>query len=456
MMVTSVFSDTIAAVSTPMGVGGIAVIRISGKNAIDYAQRVLVSWHPDTSSDNTDAQHIVKSPVAHFCRISDLDDVVVTLFRAPHSFTGEDVVEISCHGSLYIQNELLRRLINAGCRTARAGEFTSRAFLNGKMDLSEAEAVAALIASQSEAEKNLALKQMRGGLSSPLQSLRDQLLHFTSLIELELDFADHEDLEFVNRGELQELATTIDKHLTQLTDSFAAGNAIKNGIAVTIVGAPNAGKSTLLNALLGEERAIVSEIQGTTRDTIEDTLYLGGLRFRLIDTAGIRNTSDPLEQMGVERSQKAIENAHIVVQVVDASEPQCIPLSLHNGQRYIVAYNKSDLVGNVIPCQIDEQPYVVLSAKNNDISSLREALIAIGQQMTSVNSVAVSNIRHYEALSRALMAIKNVEKGLEENVSGELLSLDLQDCLTALGEITGQITSQEVLNQIFSKFCIGK
>ncbi len=455
-MITSVFSDTIAAVSTPMGVGGMAVIRISGKNAIDYAQRVLVSWHPDTSSDNTDVQHIVKSPVTRFCRISDLDDVVVTLFRAPHSFTGEDVVEISCHGSLYIQNELLRRLINAGCRTARAGEFTSRAFLNGKMDLSEAEAVADLIASQSEAEKNLALKQMRGGLSSQLQSLRDQLLHFTSLIELELDFADHEDLEFVNRGELQELATTIDKHLTQLTDSFAAGNAIKNGIAVAIVGAPNAGKSTLLNALLGEERAIVSEIQGTTRDTIEDTLYLGGLRFRLIDTAGIRNTSDPLEQMGVERSQKAIENAHIVVQVVDAFDPQFIPLSLHNEQRYIVAYNKSDLVGNVIPCQADEQPYVVLSAKNNDISSLRDALIVIGQQMTSVNSVAVSNIRHYEALSRALMAIKNVEKGLEENVSGELLSLDLQDCLTALGEITGQITSQEVLNQIFSKFCIGK
>lgn len=455
-MMASVFSDTIAAVSTPMGVGGIAVIRISGKNAIDYAQRVLVSWHPDTSSDNTDAQHIEQSPVTHFCRISDLDDVVVTLFRAPHSFTGEDVVEISCHGSLYIQNELLRRLINAGCRTARAGEFTSRAFLNGKMDLSEAEAVADLIASQSEAEKNLALKQMRGGLSSQLQSLRDQLLHFTSLIELELDFADHEDLEFVNRGELQELATTIDKHLTQLTDSFAAGNAIKNGIAVAIVGAPNAGKSTLLNALLGEERAIVSEIQGTTRDTIEDTLYLGGLRFRLIDTAGIRNSSDPLEQMGVERSQKAIENAHIVVQVVDASDPQFIPLSLHNGQRYIVAYNKSDLVGHVIPCQPGEQSYVVLSAKNNDISTLRDALIVIGQQMTSVNSVAVSNIRHYEALSRALMTIKNVEKGLEENVSGELLSLDLQDCLTALGEITGQITSQEVLNQIFSKFCIGK
>ena len=456
MNTSSVFSDTIAAVSTPMGVGGIAVIRISGKNAIDYAQRVLVSWHPDTSSDNTDAQHIEQSPVARFCRIPDLDDVVVTLFRAPHSFTGEDVVEISCHGSLYIQNELLRRLINAGCRTARAGEFTSRAFLNGKMDLSEAEAVADLIASQSEAEKNLALKQMRGGLSSQLQSLRDQLLHFTSLIELELDFADHEDLEFVNRGELQELATKIDKHLTQLTDSFAAGNAIKNGIAVAIVGAPNAGKSTLLNALLGEERAIVSEIQGTTRDTIEDTLYLGGLRFRLIDTAGIRNTSDPLEQMGVERSQKAIENAHIVVQVVDASEPQFIPLSLHNGQRYIVAYNKSDLVGHVIPCQTGDQSYVVLSAKNKDISTLRDALIAIGQQMTSVNSVAVSNIRHYEALSRALMAIKNVEKGLEENVSGELLSLDLQDCLTALGEITGQITSQEVLNQIFSKFCIGK
>lgn len=461
MDISPVFSDTIAAVSTPMGVGGIAVIRISGKNAIDYAQRVLVSWHPDISADNSDAQHIVKSPVTRFCRIPDLDDVVVTLFRAPHSFTGEDVVEISCHGSLYIQNELLRRLIKAGCRTARAGEFTSRAFLNGKMDLSEAEAVADLIASQSEAEKNLALRQMRGGLSSELQSLRDQLLHFTSLVELELDFADHEDIEFANRGELNTLARTIEQHLKRLTDSFAAGNAIRNGIAVAIVGVPNAGKSTLLNALLGNDRAIVSEIQGTTRDTIEDTLFLNGLRFRLIDTAGIRSTDDPLEQMGVERSRQAIETAHIVVEVVDAANPQSVPLSLQEDQCHIIAYNKSDLVTDypVLSQDYDLKSKccpVVISAKNNEISPLREALAEIGQRLTAVSDTTISNARHYEALIRALSAIRNVEKGLSEHLSGELLSLDLQDCLTALGEITGQITSQEVLNRIFSKFCIGK
>lgn len=450
-MLTTSFSDTIAAVSTPAGTGGIAVLRVSGANAIEYVQRVISAWQPGGSS----------YPATHFCCIPDLDDVVVTLFKAPHSFTGDDVVEISCHGSLYIQRELLRRLIDAGCRTARAGEFTSRAFLNGKMDLSEAEAVADLIASQSEAEKTLALKQMRGGLSSELQILREQLLHFTSLIELELDFADHEDLEFVNRSELQQLAKTIEQHVARLTESFAVGNAIKNGIAVAIVGAPNAGKSTLLNALLGDERAIVSEIQGTTRDTIEDTLYLDGLRFRLIDTAGIRITSDPLEQMGVERSQRAIENAHIVVEVVDAVHPQFISLTLQKGQQHIVAYNKSDLVvsESFVAGMLKDtsaQTSVVISAKNKDVASLREVLIDKGRQMTTVSNIAISNVRHYEALTRSHAAIENVEQGLSENRSGELLSLDLQDCLTALGEITGQITSQEVLNQIFSKFCIGK
>ena len=329
------------------------------------------------------------------------------------------------------------------------------------MDLSEAEAVADLIASQSEAEKNLALRQMRGGLSSELQSLRDQLLHFTSLIELELDFADHEDIEFANRRELTTLARTIEQHLKRLTDSFAAGNAIRNGIAVAIVGVPNAGKSTLLNALLGNDRAIVSEIQGTTRDTIEDTLFLNGLRFRLIDTAGIRSTDDPLEQMGVERSRQAIETAHVVVEVVDAANPQSVPLSLQEDQCHIIAYNKSDLVTDY---PVLSQDYnlkskccpVVISAKNNEISPLREALAEIGQRLTAVSDTTISNARHYEALIRALSAIRNVEKGLSEHLSGELLSLDLQDCLTALGEITGQITSQEVLNRIFSKFCIGK
>jgi len=447
MIHSPVFSDTITAVSTPAGIGGIAVIRVSGFNSIDYVKAVIPSCQLEKPTPST-----------RFCRIPDLDDVVVTIFRSPHSFTGEDVVEISCHGSLYIQNELLRRLISAGCRLARAGEFTSRAFLNGKLDLIEAEAVADLIASQSEAEKNIALKQMRGGLSSELQSLRDQLLHLTSLIELELDFADHEDIEFVNRGELKALAHTIGQHLIRLTASFSAGNAIKNGIAVAIIGVPNAGKSTLLNALLGDERAIVSEIQGTTRDTIEDTLFLNGLRFRLIDTAGIRQTSDPVEQMGVERSQKAIETAHIIVEVVDATKPEFIPLYLKNNQRHIIAFNKSDLaqVSDNAINKNNKSLSVSISAKNNDIAPLCQALTDIGQNMTDSNDVIISNARHYEALTRALEAIKNVEKGLTNNVSGELLSLDLRDCLTALGEITGQITSEEVLGQIFSKFCIGK
>lgn len=455
MNAATAFQDTIAAVSTPAGTGGIAVVRISGPDAVDCARKVLTSWQPDLESP-------LSVPCTRFCRIPDLDDVVVTLFRAPRSFTGEDVVEVSCHGSLYIQNELLRRLINAGCRMARAGEFTSRAFLNGKMDLSEAEAVADLIASQSEAEKNIALRQMRGGLSSELQSLRDQLLHFTSLVELELDFADHEDIEFVNRDELKALARTIEQHLTRLTASFAAGNAIKNGIVVAIAGVPNAGKSTLLNALLGDERAIVSEIQGTTRDTIEDTLFLNGLRFRLIDTAGIRESSDPLERMGVERSRKAIETAHIVVEVVDATQPQFIPLPLQNGQTHIIAYNKSDLVekADTLPTinsgHSDQPVCVAVSAKNHAISPLLDALTEAGRHLTAASNVVVSNARHYEALTRALTAIRNVEKGLSEGVSGEFLSMDLQDCLSALGEITGQITSQEVLNQIFSKFCIGK
>ncbi len=455
MNTASAFQDTIAAVSTPAGTGGIAVVRISGPDAVDCAKKVLAFWQPDLQSP-------LSVPCTRFCRIPDLDDVVVTLFRAPRSFTGEDVVEVSCHGSLYIQNELLRRLINAGCRMARAGEFTSRAFLNGKMDLSEAEAVADLIASQSEAEKNIALRQMRGGLSSELQSLRNQLLHFTSLVELELDFADHEDIAFVNRDELKALARTIEQHLTRLTASFAAGNAIKNGIIVAIAGVPNAGKSTLLNAMLGDERAIVSEIQGTTRDTIEDTLFLNGLRFRLIDTAGIRESSDPLERMGVERSRKAIETAHIVVEVVDATQPQLIALPLQNGQTHIVAYNKSDLVEKAdtlltINSGHSDQPVcVAVSAKNHAISPLLDALTEAGRHLTAASNVVVSNARHYEALTRALTAIRNVEKALSDGVSGEFLSMDLQDCLSALGEITGQITSQEVLNQIFSKFCIGK
>ena len=453
-------SDTIAAISTPVGVGGLSVIRVSGAEAIRIVKKVLPTWRVVVPDDKP------RYPIARFVRVLDLDDVVVTLFCAPHSFTGEDTVEISCHGSWFIQHELMRRLTDAGCRLARAGEFTQRAFLNGKMDLSQAEAVADLIASHSEAEKNLALRQMRGGLSSQLSRLREQLVHCASLLELELDFADHEDLEFVDRSELLSLASTIDKHIEQLLSSFAAGNAIKNGVAVAIVGEPNAGKSTLLNALLGEERAIVSAIEGTTRDTVEDSLYLSGIHFRLIDTAGIRNTDDPLEKMGVERSERAVMNAHIVVEVVDATRPRCLSLSLRNEQRYIRVLNKSDLLSaeQVAALSVrqttgsESKPLsqVLVSAKQGEIDALRDELVDIGQRMTASSDVALSNVRHYEALQRASQALERVKSGLHEGLSGEFVSLDLQDCLTCLGEVTGEITSQEVLQSIFSKFCIGK
>ena len=385
----------------------------------------------------------------HFGRIERegevLDEVLCSVFRAPHSFTGEDTVEIACHGSLYIQQELLRWLIDAGCKAAEPGEFTRRAFLNGKMDLAQAEAVADLISAQSKAEKDLALSQLRGNVSGELQALRERLLHFTSLIELELDFADHEELEFADRSELKILAEEIEAKLAALMASFRTGNAIRNGIPVAIVGAPNVGKSTLLNALLGEQRAIVSDIQGTTRDTIEDTLVIDGILFRLIDTAGLRETNDTLENMGIERSRKAMEQAQIVIHLLDATNP--MPLAVETKGTVIEVYNKSDLV---------HKEGLAVSAKKGEISSLRAELVRVARENMHTSAVMLSNARHYEAVSRAHIAIERVQEGLQNNLSGELLSLDLQDCLAALGEVTGQITNQEVLSNIFSKFCIGK
>ena len=385
----------------------------------------------------------------HFGRIERegevLDEVLCSVFRAPHSFTGEDTVEIACYGSLYIQQELLRWLIDAGCKAAEPGEFTRRAFLNGKMDLAQAEAVADLISAQSKAEKDLALSQLRGNVSGELQALRERLLHFTSLIELELDFADHEELEFADRSELKILAEEIEAKLAALMASFRTGNAIRNGIPVAIVGAPNVGKSTLLNALLGEQRAIVSDIQGTTRDTIEDTLVIDGILFRLIDTAGLRETNDTLENMGIERSRKAMEQAQIVIHLLDATNP--MPLAVETKGTVIEVYNKSDLV---------HKEGLAVSAKKGEISSLRAELVRVARENMHTSAVMLSNARHYEAVSRAHIAIERVQEGLQNNLSGELLSLDLQDCLAALGEVTGQITNQEVLSNIFSKFCIGK
>lgn len=396
-----------------------------------------------------------------------LDEVLVSVFRAPHSFTGEDVVEIACHGSLYIQQTLLQWLIDAGCEMARAGEFTQRAFLNGRLDLAEAEAVADLIAAQTKAEKDLAINQLRGGVSQELATLRARLLEFTSLVELELDFADHEELEFADRRQLTSLAQEIDAKLTALTGSFRAGNAIKQGIPVAIIGATNVGKSTLLNALVGEDRAIVSDIQGTTRDTIEDTLVLGGILFRFIDTAGIRTTADKIESLGIERSLQAARKALIIINVIDATDPHdtLSDLSGLEDKTIIRVLNKADIVSpedlaqftNLQTYKFTNCPQLALSAKSGDVEVLKQALITeAGKLFDTRNAVTISNTRHYEALVRALDAIRRVEEGLQEQLSGEFLSMDLQDCLTALGEITGQITSQEVLHNIFSKFCIGK
>ena len=445
--------NTICAISTPYGSGGIAVVRVSGISAIAIVDKL---FHGRKSLIEAKAYTVHYGEIV---RVSDttevLDQVLVSVFRAPHSFTGEDVVEIACHGSMYIQQTLLQWLVDAGCQLAKAGEFTQRAFLNGKMDLTEAEAVADLIASQTKAEKDLALSQLRGGISNELTALRERLLTFTSLIELELDFADHEELEFADRQQLFDLAQEIDTTISGLVGSFKTGNAIKQGIPVAIIGAPNVGKSTLLNALLGEERAIVSDIQGTTRDTVEDTLVLGGMLFRFIDTAGMRQTDDTIESLGIERSRQAAQRAAVILHLQDATQPVDILSQIEDLQdkTIIHIYNKVDL----LPGFIAGKNSIGISAKNGDVEVVKQLLVTLAaEQYDTRNAVTISNTRHYEALVRALEAIQRVQNGLQMQISGEFLSMDLQDCLTALGEITGQITSQEVLNNIFGKFCIGK
>lgn len=462
-------NQTICAVSTAPGIGGIAVVRISGRDAFGVCDRIFRA--------TTDGVTIATMPAnaVRFGQISDgndsIDEVLVTKFCAPHSFTGENVVEISCHGSLYIQQTILKLLLAQGCRMAAAGEFTQRAFLNGKMDLSQAEAVADLIASQSRAAHRLAMNQMRGGFSNELTALRDKLLQFTSLIELELDFADHEELEFADRSELYQLANDIKLKIRNLADSFSVGNVIKNGIPVAIVGETNAGKSTLLNALVGEERAIVSDISGTTRDIIEESVNIDGVLFRFVDTAGIRQTTDTIERMGIERSFGAIAKSNIVLLVVDAAAMQNVDkvqidriLAEAEGKKIILVFNKID---QVTPAALQEikNAYagaqvesIGISAKQHlHIDALRRQLSATAQvPEVGHNDVTVTNLRHYEALLHAHDAILRVIDGLNSGISGDFLSQDLRECLNYLGEITGQITTDEVLGNIFSKFCIGK
>ena len=475
---------TIAAISTPAGTGGIAVVRVSGNDALSLVDRLFRGKH---------ALREARGYSVHYGELRSgeevIDEVLCTVFRAPHSFTGEDTVEIACHGSVYIQQAVMQALIEAGVRMAGPGEFTQRAFLNGKMDLTQAEAVADLIAAQSQAEKNLALQHLKGGISDAIQQLRDQLLHFTSLIELELDFADHEELEFADRTELRQLAETIAQHLSELISSFRVGNAIKNGIPVAIIGATNAGKSTLLNALLGEEKAIVSDIHGTTRDLIEDTLIIDGIQFRFIDTAGLRSTHDTIEEIGIQRTLSAARRAEIVLYVsaLDEHFPQGEPLPESLGsssgepmaenpqgllgsslgephsllhemglddieEKLVRVYNKADLLPPSAPLPHDG---ICISALSGNLSELKQAIVkAAGVEQQS--GTIISQARHYDALVRAHEAIQRVMQGLNSGISGEFLSMDLQDCLHALGEITGQISNDEVLGNIFSKFCIGK
>ena len=425
-------NSTICALATASG-GALGIIRVSGSQAFD-AVSSLCSIRCDRVAANT----------VHYTHMMDgtetIDEAMVSVFRAPHSYTGEDSVEISCHGSRYILNKILELLIQNGCCMAQPGEFTQRAYLNGKMDLSQAEAVADLIASTNQATHHLAMSQLRGGITSELSRLRDHLLKLTSLIELELDFSDHEDLEFADRSELHELAQTIESHIARLAKSFETGNALKNGIPVAIVGAPNVGKSTLLNALVGEERAIVSDIQGTTRDVIEDTINLNGVTFRFIDTAGIRHTSDSIEQMGIERSVAAAQRARIILMMTEPDTPYP-DIPVRDDQIVIRIENKTPQFQAKFGIGLDQ---------------LKQQLIAAIPTYEE-NEVIITNARHHEALLRAHASILRVIEGLKAQLSGDLLAEDLRITLEILSEIIGgRITPQETLNNIFANFCVGK
>ena len=445
--------DTICALATAPG-GAIGIIRISGPQALEILSRVFTK---DVSAAPANTIHY-----GHIKNGAEIvDEVMASLFRAPHSYTGEDSVEISCHGSRYILNKVLNLLIAEGCRQAGPGEFTQRAYLNGKMDLSQAEAVADLISSTNQATHQIAMSQLRGHFSSKLAQLREQLLKLTSLLELELDFSDHEDLEFADRSELMELTKTIDNHITHLSNSFETGQAIKQGIPVAIVGKTNVGKSTLLNRLLKDDRAIVSDVHGTTRDTIEDTIDIKGITFRFIDTAGIRQTQDEVEQIGITRTYAAIDKARIVLWLID-SEPSIKEindiLQRTDNKKLIVIKNKSDKADNNSYNSL-KLPFISISAKyGTGIEELEQAIYEAADIPTlTENDIIVTNARHYDALVRAHEHIQRVIDGLQMQLSGDLLSEDLRLTLDTLAEITGgQITPNEVLGNIFKNFCVGK
>jgi len=460
-------NDTITALASATGAGAVAIIRVSGPKAFSIVNTIFSA--KSKKSILTQGSHTI-----HLGHITDghkvLDEVLVSLFKNPRSYTGEDVIEINCHGSSYIQQEILQLLLRKGCRMAEAGEFTLRAFLNAKMDLSQAEAVADLIASDSEAAHKIAIQQMRGGFSNEIKHLRDQLLNFASLLELELDFSE-EDVEFADRTQFITLLSKIEIILKRLIDSFALGNVIKHGIPVSIVGAPNVGKSTLLNTLLNEERAIVSEIAGTTRDTVEDEISISGMRFRFIDTAGIRETKDKIESIGIEKTFEKISQAQVIIYLVDSSQLIVDTINLfkneiaqiknqHPLKPLIVIGNKADLLNDVQQQQLNSEipELIFISAKQKSgIEQLTDRLLSfINDGSLRNDETIVTNSRHYDSLIKSLEEIQNVQAGMQSDLSGDLLAIDLREALFHLGSITGEVTNDELLGNIFSSFCIGK
>lgn len=462
-----ILQDTIVALATPSGAGAIAIIRVSGKDAITLVNGIFRSIkNKDLTTQKTHTLHL--GHIVDGDRV--LDQVLVSLFKGPNSYTGENTVEISCHGSTFIQQQIIQLCLRKGAKMAQAGEFTMRAFLNGKLDLSQAEAVADLIASDNEASHQIAMQQMRGGFSSEIALLREQLLNFASLIELELDFSE-EDVEFADRTQFKELINRIEFVLKRLIDSFAVGNVIKNGIPVAIVGEPNVGKSTLLNALLNEERAIVSDIAGTTRDTIEDELVIDGIGFRFIDTAGIRETKDVVESIGIQKTFEKIEAAKVVIYLIDGAKLNTESLDsikvelekLKNKyplKPLLVVCNKKDLLtGEQIGLYNENiENLMLMSAKANEgVEELKQALLGfVNTGALRNNETIVTNTRHYDSLLKALEEIEKVKWGLQTNLSADLMAIDIRQALYFFGEITGQVTNDELLGNIFANFCIGK
>ena len=462
-----ILQDTIVALATPSGAGAIAIIRVSGKDAITLVNGIFKSIkNKDLTKQKTHTLHL--GHVVDGDRI--LDQVLISVFKGPNSYTGEDTIEISCHGSTFIQQQIIQLCLRKGAKMAQAGEFTMRAFLNGKLDLSQAEAVADLIASDNEASHQIAMQQMRGGFSNEIALLREQLLNFASLIELELDFSE-EDVEFADRTQFKALVERIEFVLKRLIDSFAVGNVIKNGIPVAIVGEPNVGKSTLLNALLNEERAIVSDIAGTTRDTIEDELVIDGIGFRFIDTAGIRETKDVVESIGIQKTFEKIEAAQVVIYLIDGGKVTHQSIEHINVEleklknKYplkplLVVCNKQDLLSTEqiasFESKIDDLMF--MSAKANlGIEALKQALLSfVNTGALRNNETIVTNARHYDSLLKALEEIEKVKWGLQTNLSADLMAIDIRQALYFFGEITGQVTNDELLGNIFANFCIGK